>query len=81
MNDFLAYIVKNLVDCPEKVNIKEVEGSHTIIYELTVAPQDIGKIIGKEGRTIKAIRSLLMSVASRNQLRVSLEIIEEESKK
>lgn len=77
MKEFLAYIVKNLVDKPEEVKIKEVEGSHTIIFELSVDQADIGKIIGKEGRTIKAIRSLLMTVANRNNLRVNLEIIEE----
>ncbi|MEG0036796.1 MAG: KH domain-containing protein [Victivallaceae bacterium] len=77
MKEFLAYIIKNLVDNPDKVSIKEVEGTNTVMYELSVAQPDIGKIIGKEGRTIKAIRSLLMSVASRNNIRVSLEIIED----
>ncbi|BAA98927.1 KH domain-containing protein [Chlamydia pneumoniae] len=77
MKEFLAYIIKNLVDRPEEVRIKEVQGTHTIIYELSVAKPDIGKIIGKEGRTIKAIRTLLVSVASRTNVRVSLEIMEE----
>lgn len=77
MKDFLAYIIKNLVDRPEEVHIKEVQGTNTIIYELTVSKSDIGKIIGKEGRTIKAIRTLLVSVASRNNVKVSLEIMED----
>ncbi|AAF38921.1 KH domain-containing protein [Chlamydia muridarum str. Nigg] len=77
MKEFLAYIVKNLVDRPEEVHLKEVQGTNTIIYELTVAKGDIGKIIGKEGRTIKAIRTLLVSVASRDNVKVSLEIMEE----
>lgn len=77
MKEFLAYIVKNLVDNPEEVHLKEVQGTNTIIYELTVAKGDIGKIIGKEGRTIKAIRTLLVSVASRDNVKVSLEIMEE----
>ncbi|WP_213358179.1 KH domain-containing protein [Chlamydiifrater phoenicopteri] len=77
MKDFLEYIVKNLVDRPEAVHIKEIEGTNTLILELQVAQPDIGKIIGKEGKTIKAIRSLLVSVASRNNLKVSLEIIED----
>ncbi|AEB41329.1 KH domain-containing protein [Chlamydia pecorum] len=77
MKDFLAYIIKNLVDRPNEVHIKEVQGTNTIIYELSVAKPDIGKIIGKEGRTIKAIRTLLVSVASRNNVKVSLEIMEE----
>ncbi len=78
MKEFVAYIVKNLVDNPDKVEIKEVGGTHTIILELSVEKSDIGKIIGKRGKTINAIRTLLMSVASRNGLRVNLEIIEEE---
>lgn len=81
MKEFVAYIVKNLVDYPDKVMINEVEGTHTLIIELSVEKSDIGKIIGKRGKTINAIRTLLMSVASRNGLRVSLEILEDEEKK
>ena len=78
MKDFVAYIVKNLVDYPDKVKINEVGGTHTVILELSVEKSDIGKIIGKRGKTINAIRTLLMSVASRNGLRVNLEILEDE---
>ncbi len=78
MKEFVAYIVKNLVDHPEKVHINEIGGTHTLIIELTVEKEDIGKIIGKKGKTINAIRTLLMSVASRNGIRVNLEIIEED---
>ncbi len=77
MKDFVAYIIKNLVDHPDKVEIKEVGGTHTLIIELKVDKTDIGKIIGKKGKTINAIRTLLMAVASRNGLRVNLEILEE----
>lgn len=77
MKEFVEYIVKNLVDHPDKVNITEVGGTHTIIIELGVEKSDIGKIIGKKGKTINAIRTLLMSVASRNGIRVSLEILED----
>lgn len=79
MKDFVAYIVKNLVDHPDQVKINEVGGTHTVILELSVEKSDIGKIIGKRGKTINAIRTLLMSVASRNGLRVNLEILEEET--
>ncbi|MCH9617627.1 MAG: hypothetical protein SP4CHLAM5_08950 [Chlamydiia bacterium] len=79
MKEFVAYIVKNLVDNPDKVNIKEIGGTQTLIIELSVEKSDIGKIIGKRGKTINAIRTLLMSVASRNGLRVNLEILEEDS--
>lgn len=77
MKEFVAYIVKNLVDNPEKVKINEIGGTQTLILELSVEKSDIGKIIGKKGKTINAIRTLLMSVASRNGIRVNLEILEE----
>ena len=78
MKEFVEYIVKNLVDYPDKVQINEIGGTHTLIIELAVEKSDIGKIIGKKGKTINAIRTLLMSVASRNGIRVNLEIIEED---
>lgn len=80
MKEFVAYIVKNLVDHPDKVKINEIGGTQTLIIELSVEKSDIGKIIGKKGKTINAIRTLLMSVASRNGIRVNLEILEENSK-
>jgi len=78
MKEFVEYIVKNLVDNPDQVRINEVGGTHTLIIELSVEKSDIGKIIGKRGKTINAIRTLLMSVASRNGIRVNLEILEDE---
>ena len=77
MKEFVEYIVKNLVDNPDKVKITEIGGTQTLIIELSVEKADIGKIIGKKGKTINAIRTLLMSVASRNGIRVNLEILEE----
>ena len=77
MKEFVDYSVKNLVDNPDKVKINEVGGTHTVILELSVEKSDIGKIIGKKGKTINAIRALLMSVASRNGIRVNLEILED----
>ncbi|MCH9611973.1 MAG: hypothetical protein S4CHLAM102_04530 [Chlamydiia bacterium] len=81
MKEFVEYIVKNLVDNPDKVQINEVGGTHTLIIELSVEKSDIGKIIGKKGKTINSIRTLLMSVASRNNVRVNLEIIEDGQRK
>ncbi len=78
MKEFIEYIVKNLVDNPDKVQISEVGGTHTLIIELSVDKSDTGKIIGKKGKTINAIRTLLMAVASRNNMRVNLEIVEED---
>lgn len=77
MKEFIEYIIKNLVDYPDKVRINEIGGTHTLIIELSVDKADTGKIIGKKGKTINAIRTLLMAVASRNGIRVNLEIIEE----
>lgn len=77
MKEFVEYIVKNLVDNPDKVHINVIGGTHTLIIELGVEKSDIGKIIGKKGKTINAIRNLLTSVASRNGVRVNLEIIED----
>ena len=74
MKEFVEYIVKNLVDYPDQVKINEVGGTNTLIIELGVEKSDIGKVIGKKGKTINAIRTLLMSVASRNGIRVSLEM-------
>lgn len=80
MKEFVKYIVKNLVDLPQEVQINEIMGQSSLIIEIAVAKSDIGKIIGKKGKTINAIRDLLKSVASRNQIRITLEIIEEEDK-
>lgn len=78
MKEFVEYIIKNLVDYPDKVVINEIGGTQTLILELSVEKSDIGKIIGKRGKTINAIRTLLMSVASRNGIRVNLEIMEDD---
>jgi hypothetical protein len=81
MKEFVEYIVKNLVDNPDQVRINEVGGTQSFIVELSVEKSDIGKIIGKRGKTINALRALLMAVAARNGLRVSLEILEDGQKK
>lgn len=77
MKEFVAYIVKNLVDCREQVSIRESENAQGLTIELSVEKSDIGKVIGKRGRTIRAIRTLLTSVASRHGVRVNLEVLEE----
>ena len=77
MKEFIEYLAKQLVDQPESVVIEEESKDDKLILKLRVAQPDIGKIIGKKGKTINAIRTLLMSVASRNGIRVNLEILEE----
>ncbi len=76
MKEFAEYVIKNLIDSPEELNITEVVGDSTLILEVRLAKKDIGKIVGKKGKTIDAIRTLLHSIASKNHLRVVLQIIE-----
>lgn len=77
MQAFLEYIVKGLVQHPEAVAITPVEREGTTIYELRLHPLDVGKVIGRQGMTINAIRSLLLAGSAKKGLRCTLEIIEE----
>jgi len=77
MQAFLEYVVKGLVDHPEEVAITPVEREGTTIYELRLHPQDVCKIIGRQGMTINAIRSLLLAGSARKGLRCTLEIVED----
>lgn len=76
MRELIELIVKSLVDHPERVEVREVEGEMAMVIELRVAPDDIGKVIGKEGRTIKAMRTLLHAAAIKTGRRTQLEILE-----
>jgi len=75
MKELVIHIVEKLVDNPEKVKVKEVKGEQNIILELSTAKEDIGKIIGKQGRTIKALRTLLNAASVKSGHRVALEVI------
>lgn len=76
MKELVEYIAKALVDHPDKVEVKEISGEKTLIYEVRVAEGDLGKIIGKEGRTAKAIRSIIAAAAMKLGKRAQLEILE-----
>ncbi|MFZ8831089.1 MAG: KH domain-containing protein [Thermodesulfobacteriaceae bacterium] len=76
LKDLVEQIAKVLVDKPEAVQINEIEGEQTTVIELKVAKEDLGKIIGKEGRTAKALRTILGAAGSKLKKRVVLEIIE-----
>lgn len=76
MKDLLLYIARNLVDHPEAVTVTEVPGQEEITLELRVAPEDMGKVIGRQGRIAKEIRTLIRSVAQRTGQRVSVEIVD-----
>lgn len=76
MKELLLQISKALVDNPDKVEINEVQGEKTIIYELKVLETDRGKIIGKEGRIIRSIRTIIGAIAAKAGKRISVEIVE-----
>ncbi|MDH5185939.1 MAG: KH domain-containing protein [candidate division WOR-3 bacterium] len=76
LKELIEYISKSLVDNPDKVEIKEIAGEKTLIYELRVGEGDLGKVIGKEGRTAKAIRSIITAAAMKQGKRAQLEILE-----
>lgn len=78
METFLDYVVKGLVDRPDAVTITPTERNGTTVYELRVHPTDMGKIIGRQGATINAIRALLLVGSAKRGLRCSLEVIDEE---
>lgn len=76
LKELVEYIVKKLVDKPEKVSVAEISGEQATIIELRVAPEDLGKVIGKEGKTARAIRTLVHASASKERKRAVLEILE-----
>lgn len=76
MSELVRIIAASLVDYPEQVEVKEVEGSQSIIIELKVAPEDMGKVIGKQGRIAKAIRTVVKAAATKENKRVVVEIIQ-----
>jgi predicted RNA-binding protein YlqC (UPF0109 family) len=77
MQAFLEYVVKGLVQKPEAVTITPVEREGTTVYELRMDPQDVGKIIGRQGMTINAIRSLLLAGSAKKGIRCTVEIVED----
>lgn len=76
MKDLIAYIAKALVDKPEEVVVTEIEGEQTSVLELKVAKEDLGKVIGKQGRTARAMRTILSAASTKINKRSVLEIIE-----
>lgn len=76
MRELLELIAKSLVDSPDEVEVTEVEGEQTTVLELRVAPEDLGKVIGKQGRTARSIRTIVASAGMKLKKRVVFEIIE-----
>ena len=76
MKDLIKYTAQALVDYPEQVEVSEVEGRQTSVIELKVAKEDLGKVIGKQGRTARAMRTILSAASAKIKKRAVLEIIE-----
>lgn len=76
MKDLLEFIVKSLVDHPDSVSVNQVQGERSLILELRVDPEDMGKVIGKQGRIAKAIRTVVNAAAVKENKRVIVEIIQ-----
>lgn len=76
LRELVEYIAKSLVDKPEEVQVTEVGGEQTVVYELRVAKDDLGKVIGKQGRTARAIRTILGAASTKLKKRSVLEILE-----
>ena len=76
MKDLITAILKALVDQPEEVSVNEIGGSHTIVLEVRVAKSDMGKVIGKQGRTAQAIRTILNATSGMTRKNYMFEIVE-----
>jgi hypothetical protein len=76
MKELIGYIARALVDHPEQVNVSEIEGAQTDVLELKVAKEDIGKVIGKQGRTARAMRTILSAASAKTKKRTVLQIVE-----
>ena len=75
MKAFVEWVAQRLVDHPDAVDVREVDGPNSIVVEVRVAPDDLGKVIGRGGRVIKAIRTLARAAATRSGKRVTVEIV------
>ncbi len=76
MKELIEYVAKALVDFPDKVRVNEIAGENTSVIELIVAKEDLGKVIGKEGRTARAMRTILTAASTKLKKRSVLEIVE-----
>ena len=76
MKELLTYVAQNLVEHPEQVSVNQVEGDGETVLELRVAPEDMGKVIGKQGRIAKAIRTVVKAAAVKENKKVTVEIMQ-----
>lgn len=78
MQNFISYLIKNLVDNPDQVQVVIHEGTKTYIIEIRVADSDVSKVIGKKGRTIQSLRTIAASLGAKFNLQVKLDLIQDE---
>ena len=76
MKELLLYMAKNLVDNPDAVSVNEISNEDSTVLELRVAPEDMGKVIGRQGRIAKEIRTIVKTVAQRDGVKVTVEIVD-----
>jgi predicted RNA-binding protein YlqC (UPF0109 family) len=76
LRELVDYLARGLVDKPEEVEVEEIEETDALVFELKVAEEDLGKVIGKQGRTAKALRTILSAASAKMRRRVILEILE-----
>jgi predicted RNA-binding protein YlqC (UPF0109 family) len=75
VRELVEYLARSLVDDPEAVTVEEVEAGRMLVYEVTVAEDDVGKIIGRQGKVIRAVRSVVKAAATRHGTRVDVDVI------
>ena len=75
MTELLTQIIRQIVDSPDEVTVNEVQGERAIVLEIKVAPDDVGKVIGREGRIINSLRQIIKAAAGKRNKRVSIELI------
>ncbi len=81
MKEFIEFIIKNLVDKPGEVQINEIAGERTVVFELRVGEGDMGKVIGRGGQTVRSLRTLIAAVAAKQGKLSVLELLEDETDK
>lgn len=77
MEEFISYLVKNIVNQPDAVDIRSLLGQNGLLIEIRVAPEDIGKVVGRKGNVIRSLRTLAMTIGARLGRRIHLEIIQQ----
>jgi uncharacterized protein len=76
MEEFIAYLVKNMVNQPDLVDVRALDGNNGTLIEIRVAPEDVGKVVGRKGNVIRSLRTLAMIIGARLGRRVHLEIVQ-----